>query len=229
MGILKVKENRRHIKIILYMVVAFAMTGFGSGSFAVTVLYGMGAPLCLSPEDIGLFLFGSLMSAGVGSMIGGAILPFCLSTFGMMYVSYLSNQAAFVATALAKTEWYLLLGACLGAFRLLALPIVRTDLSKMVKPDEQGKERKSLLEVHDDHIIKVISALFLDQRRVGDIILSVSGTDLTDLRHTDAVKVLKASASAKSISFRIIEADENEGVTGVRYAPSWLTWLALPP
>lgn len=66
MGILKVKENRRHIKIILYMVVAFAMTGFGSGSFAVTVLYGMGAPLCLSPEDIGLFLFGSLMSAGVG-------------------------------------------------------------------------------------------------------------------------------------------------------------------
>lgn len=45
-----------------------------------------------------------------GSMIGGAILPFCLSTFGMMYVSYLSNQAAFVATALAKTEWYLLLG-----------------------------------------------------------------------------------------------------------------------
>lgn len=67
------------------------------------------------------------------------------------------------------------------------------------------------------------------QLHVGDIILSVNGTDLTDLRHTDAVKVLKASANAKSLSFRIIEADENESEGAARYAPSWLTWLALPP
>lgn len=64
--ILKVKENYRNIRIILYMLVDFTVVGIGTGTFFVTILYGMGEPLCLSPEKIGFLVFCIFMFTGVG-------------------------------------------------------------------------------------------------------------------------------------------------------------------
>ena len=61
----------------------------------------------------------------------------------------------------------------------------------------------------------------------GDIILTVNGTSLWSLSHTDAVSVLKANTNSKTIALKVVEGDR--GLDGsTRYAPSWLTWLTLP-
>ncbi|XP_038052904.1 ligand of Numb protein X 2-like [Patiria miniata] len=65
------------------------------------------------------------------------------------------------------------------------------------------------------------------QLKKGDIILTVNGTSLWNLSHTDAVSVLKANANSKAIVLKVLEGDRAlDGST--RYSPSWLTWLTLP-
>ena len=61
----------------------------------------------------------------------------------------------------------------------------------------------------------------------GDIILTVNGTSLWNMSHTDAVNNLKANANSKAITLKVLEGDRAlDGST--RYSPSWLTWLTLP-
>ena len=62
----------------------------------------------------------------------------------------------------------------------------------------------------------------------GDILLSVNGTSLLDLPHTEAVRVLKESANARSLTLRVIEGDLDPDNEMHGYIPSWLTWLSLP-
>ncbi|XP_071476622.1 ligand of Numb protein X 2-like [Diadema antillarum] len=66
------------------------------------------------------------------------------------------------------------------------------------------------------------------QLKKGDILLSVNGTSLLDLPHTEAVKVLKESANARSLTLRVIEGDSDPDNETHGYIPSWLTWLSLP-
>ncbi|XP_071796027.1 ligand of Numb protein X 2-like [Asterias amurensis] len=65
------------------------------------------------------------------------------------------------------------------------------------------------------------------QLKKGDIILTVNGTSLWNMSHTDAVNNLKANANSKAITLKVLEGDRAlDGST--RYSPSWLTWLTLP-
>nr|XP_054757881.1 ligand of Numb protein X 2-like [Lytechinus pictus] len=66
------------------------------------------------------------------------------------------------------------------------------------------------------------------QLKKGDILLSVNGTSLLDLPHTEAVKVLKESANARSLTLSVIEGDTDPDNETNGYIPSWLTWLSLP-
>nr|XP_054757884.1 ligand of Numb protein X 2-like [Lytechinus pictus] len=66
------------------------------------------------------------------------------------------------------------------------------------------------------------------QLKKGDILLSVNGTSLLDLPHTEAVKVLKESANARSLTLSVIEGDTDPDNETHGYIPSWLTWLSLP-
>lgn len=64
--VFKVSENNRRWIIIFYLLVIFVMVGLGTGSISATSIYGMGRPFCLSPEEIGFFIFACLMSTGLG-------------------------------------------------------------------------------------------------------------------------------------------------------------------
>ncbi|CAH1785422.1 unnamed protein product, partial [Owenia fusiformis] len=65
------------------------------------------------------------------------------------------------------------------------------------------------------------------QIKKGDVLLAINGTSLKSLTHKEAVKALKASADAKSVTLRTISSVESsDGITN--FSPSWLYWLNLP-
>ncbi|XP_074072252.1 ligand of Numb protein X 2 [Macrotis lagotis] len=77
----------------------------------------------------------------------------------------------------------------------------------------------------------------------GDVLLNINGIDLTDLSHSEAVAVLKASAASPAVTLKALEVQiieeqiqtneeqpstisENE--YDASWSPSWIMWLGLP-
>ncbi|OCT93143.1 ligand of Numb protein X 2 isoform X1 [Xenopus laevis] len=78
--------------------------------------------------------------------------------------------------------------------------------------------------------------------RRGDVLLSINGIDLTNLSHSEAVAMLKASATSSVVSLKAIEVEVVEEQTqgkeemstvseneyDASWSPSWVMWLGLP-
>lgn len=77
----------------------------------------------------------------------------------------------------------------------------------------------------------------------GDILLNINGIDLTNLSHSEAVAMLKASAASPTVALKALEvqvveeatqaADEppstlSENEYDASWSPSWVMWLGLP-
>ncbi|XP_018425751.1 PREDICTED: ligand of Numb protein X 2 [Nanorana parkeri] len=76
----------------------------------------------------------------------------------------------------------------------------------------------------------------------GDVLLSINGIDLTNLSHSEAVAMLKASAASAVITLKALEvevleeqAQVNEEMSTISeneydasWSPSWVMWLGLP-
>ncbi|CAI9571734.1 unnamed protein product [Staurois parvus] len=76
----------------------------------------------------------------------------------------------------------------------------------------------------------------------GDVLLSINGIDLTNLSHSEAVAMLKASAASSVITLKALEvevleeqAQVNEEMSTISeneydasWSPSWVMWLGLP-
>ncbi|XP_063807788.1 ligand of Numb protein X 2 isoform X2 [Pseudophryne corroboree] len=76
----------------------------------------------------------------------------------------------------------------------------------------------------------------------GDVLLSINGIDLTNLSHSEAVAMLKASAASSVIALKALEVEVLEEQTQVNeemstiseneydasWSPSWVMWLGLP-
>ncbi|XP_077154409.1 ligand of Numb protein X 2 [Ranitomeya variabilis] len=76
----------------------------------------------------------------------------------------------------------------------------------------------------------------------GDVLLSINGIDLTNLSHSEAVAMLKASAASSVITLKALEVEVLEEQTQVNeemstiseneydasWSPSWVMWLGLP-
>ncbi|XP_073469489.1 ligand of Numb protein X 2 isoform X2 [Aquarana catesbeiana] len=76
----------------------------------------------------------------------------------------------------------------------------------------------------------------------GDVLLSINGIDLTNLSHSEAVAMLKASAASSVITLKALEvevleeqAQINEEMSTISeneydasWSPSWVMWLGLP-
>lgn len=77
----------------------------------------------------------------------------------------------------------------------------------------------------------------------GDVLLNINGIDLTNLSHSEAVAMLKASAASSAVVLKALEVQimeeaaqaseeqpgafsENEYDTS--WSPSWVMWLGLP-
>uniref|UniRef100_G3WY25 Ligand of Numb protein X 2 n=1 Tax=Sarcophilus harrisii TaxID=9305 RepID=G3WY25_SARHA len=77
----------------------------------------------------------------------------------------------------------------------------------------------------------------------GDVLLNINGIDLTDLSHSEAVAVLKASAASPAVTLKALEVQIVEEQTqpneeqpstiseneyDASWSPSWIMWLGLP-
>ncbi|XP_074841987.1 ligand of Numb protein X 2 isoform X2 [Carettochelys insculpta] len=77
----------------------------------------------------------------------------------------------------------------------------------------------------------------------GDVLLNISGIDLTNLSHSEAVAMLKASATSSMVALKALEVQiveeqpqTNEGQPNTiseneydaTWSPSWVMWLGLP-
>ncbi|XP_072832147.1 ligand of Numb protein X 2 isoform X2 [Vicugna pacos] len=77
----------------------------------------------------------------------------------------------------------------------------------------------------------------------GDILLNINGIDLTNLSHSEAVAMLKASAASPTVALKALEVQVvEEAAQGLEeqlstvseneydasWSPSWLMWLGLP-
>ncbi|XP_068279808.1 ligand of Numb protein X 2 isoform X2 [Nyctibius grandis] len=77
----------------------------------------------------------------------------------------------------------------------------------------------------------------------GDVLLNINGIDLTNLSHSEAVAMLKASAASSVVALKALEvqiveeqpqANEeqlstiNENEYDASWSPSWVMWLGLP-
>nr|XP_012599504.1 ligand of Numb protein X 2 isoform X2 [Microcebus murinus] len=77
----------------------------------------------------------------------------------------------------------------------------------------------------------------------GDVLLNINGIDLTNLSHSEAVAVLKASAASPAVALKALEVQIVEEVTqtteeqpstfseneyDASWSPSWVMWLGLP-
>lgn len=77
----------------------------------------------------------------------------------------------------------------------------------------------------------------------GDVLLNINGIDLTNLSHSEAVAMLKASAASPAVVLKALEvqimeeaAQTSEELPGAfseneydaSWSPSWVMWLGLP-
>lgn len=77
----------------------------------------------------------------------------------------------------------------------------------------------------------------------GDVLLNINGIDLTNLSHSEAVAMLKASAASPAVVLKALEvqimeeaaqtSEEQPGALSeneydASWSPSWVMWLGLP-
>ncbi|ELV11917.1 Ligand of Numb protein X 2 [Tupaia chinensis] len=77
----------------------------------------------------------------------------------------------------------------------------------------------------------------------GDVLLNINGIDLTNLSHSEAVAMLKASAASSAVALKALEVQIVEEATqtteeqpstfseneyDASWSPSWIMWLGLP-
>lgn len=77
----------------------------------------------------------------------------------------------------------------------------------------------------------------------GDVLMNINGIDLTNLSHSEAVAMLKASAASSVVALKALEVqiteeqpqanDEqpstiSENEYDASWSPSWVMWLGLP-
>ncbi|XP_071492378.1 proton-coupled folate transporter-like [Diadema antillarum] len=136
--LLKENTNGRRKQIFLYSVIIM-FAEFSVQSFAqISVVYCQGRPFCFSSLEISYISIVSLVSASLGMIGGGALMPRCMSENWILQVSFVHIFLSCLVTGLAKTKLVLYIGAGIGFLKPLSFPVIRSQLSKLAAPHERG-------------------------------------------------------------------------------------------
>ncbi|XP_071489780.1 lysosomal proton-coupled steroid conjugate and bile acid symporter SLC46A3-like [Diadema antillarum] len=131
-------ENGRCWKMISYNVILFEFVLLIVSFLSISVLFATGEPFCWSPAQIGLFNGLTFIFAGFGLVVGGYVIRICCSDHLTMQFSILSFMASLLMLAFAKNGVMIFLVTAVGCLRMLAMPICRAKMSKLVSPSDQG-------------------------------------------------------------------------------------------
>uniref|UniRef100_A0A3B5B7E4 Proton-coupled folate transporter n=1 Tax=Stegastes partitus TaxID=144197 RepID=A0A3B5B7E4_9TELE len=124
-------------KLWLYTLCFFLVVTVHFGSRDLYVLYELSSPLCWGPDLIG---YGSaaLHLAVLTSLLGLKIMQRCLNDSWMALVGLATNIVALIVFSVADTTALMFTGYGLCFLFLIATPVIRSKLSQLVDPSEQG-------------------------------------------------------------------------------------------
>ncbi|XP_069004085.1 proton-coupled folate transporter [Embiotoca jacksoni] len=124
-------------KLWLYLLCFFVVVTVHFGCRDLYVLYVLSSPLCWGPALIG---YGSAAQnlAYLTSLLGLKIMQRCLEDSWVALVGLTSNIAGLVVFSVADTTQLVFAGYGLSFLFMAATPVIRSKLSKLVDPSEQG-------------------------------------------------------------------------------------------
>ncbi|XP_034405180.1 proton-coupled folate transporter [Cyclopterus lumpus] len=124
-------------KLWLYTLCFFVVVTVHMGSRELFVLYELSSPLCWGPALIG---YGSAAQhlAYLSSLLGLKIMQRCLEDSWVAVVGLASNIIGLVVVSIADTTQLMFTGYGLCFLSMAATPVLRSKLSKLVGPSEQG-------------------------------------------------------------------------------------------
>ncbi|XP_030008061.1 proton-coupled folate transporter [Sphaeramia orbicularis] len=124
-------------KLWLYTLCFFVVVAVHFGSRELYVLYELSSPLCWGPALIG---YGSAAQhlAYLSSLLGLKVMQRCLQDSWVALVGLVSNITGLVVFSVADTTQLMFTGYGLCFLFMAATPVLRSKLSKLVDPSEQG-------------------------------------------------------------------------------------------
>ncbi|XP_059186886.1 proton-coupled folate transporter [Centropristis striata] len=124
-------------KLWLYMLCFFLVVTVHFGCRELYVLYELSSPLCWGPALIG---YGSAAQhlAYLSSLLGLKIMQRCMEDSWVALVGLASNIMGLVVFSVADTTQLMFTGYGLCFLFMAATPVLRSKLSKLVDPSEQG-------------------------------------------------------------------------------------------
>ncbi|XP_035536349.1 proton-coupled folate transporter, partial [Morone saxatilis] len=130
-------EGSGRCKLWLYVLCFFLVVTVHFGSRELYVLYELSSPLCWGPALIG---YGSAAQhlAYLTSLLGLKIMQRCLADSWVALVGLASNITGLVVFSVADSTQLMFTGYGLCFLFMAATPVLRSKLSKLVDPSEQG-------------------------------------------------------------------------------------------
>lgn len=121
----------------LYTLCFFVVVTVHFGSRELYVLYELSTPLCWDSELIG---YGSAAQhlSYISSLLGLKALQQCLEDSWVAIIGLASNVAGLVVFSVADTTALMFTGYGLSFLIMASTPVLRSKLSKLVDPSEQG-------------------------------------------------------------------------------------------
>ncbi|KAF7700204.1 proton-coupled folate transporter isoform X1 [Silurus meridionalis] len=130
-------QGGHRTRLWLYTLCFFLVITVHFGSRELYVLYELSTPLCWDSELIG---YGSAAQhmAYLTSLLGLKVLQRCLSDSCVAILGLVSNIAGLVVFSFANTTGLMFTGYSLCFLFMASTPVLRSKLSKLVNPSEQG-------------------------------------------------------------------------------------------
>ncbi|XP_059389789.1 proton-coupled folate transporter-like [Carassius carassius] len=127
----------RRAELWLYTICFFLVVSVHLGCSDLYVLYELSSPLCWGPELIG---YGSAAKnlAYLTSLMGLRAMQCCMKDSWVALVGLISNIVGLIAISFANTTALMFTGYGLCFLFMASTPVLRSKLSKLVDPLEQG-------------------------------------------------------------------------------------------
>ncbi|XP_051520989.1 proton-coupled folate transporter isoform X1 [Myxocyprinus asiaticus] len=127
----------RRTKLWLYTLCFFLVVSVHFGCRDLYVLYELSSPLCWGPELVGYGSAALHLAYGT-SLIGLRSMQCCMEDSWVALVGLASNFAGLIAISVANTTALMFTGYGLCFLFMASTPVLRSKLSKLVDPSEQG-------------------------------------------------------------------------------------------
>ncbi|CAF1194036.1 unnamed protein product [Adineta ricciae] len=128
-------HNQQHLLLISITNILLLLMLFGYMS--MFSLFAYGRPFCMNALDVGLLATTHAISACLFTLIISLLGKQQLDkSYSLPIIGLLALVGDLLLFGLAKSNWLLYMGAFIGSFFFITMPILRSKLSRLVEPHE---------------------------------------------------------------------------------------------